>query len=88
MVTFLLGGCSDALLSCSCMPGAWECVHACVCVCVSTCLRGSCVPNMWGSDPAVTNHAVGGLSESTENKMYVHFSAGTGRELSVVNIYR
>lgn len=35
---------------------------------LSTCLQGSCVLDMWGPDPAVTNHTVGGLSESTEIK--------------------
>lgn len=59
--------------------------YVCAYVCVSTCLQGSCVLNMWGPDPAVTNHTVGGLSQSTEIKC-TFVSAGTGRELSVVNI--
>lgn len=51
-----------------CFPVPVCLVHGSVCVCVSTCLQGSCVPDMWGPDPAVTNHTVGGLSEGTEIK--------------------
>lgn len=84
---FLLWGCSDALLSCSCLPGAWECVCVCVHTCVCECMSaGQLCPRYVGTWPSCHKPYCGRSLWKHGNKMYVRLSAGTDRELSVVNI--
>lgn len=77
--------CSEAVQM-LCFPVPVCLVHGIVYVHVhvwlSTCLQGSCVPDMWGPDPAVTNHTVGGLPESKEIKCTFVSQQELAREFS------